>query len=83
MITSHEIQGKLIGIIAKEAQIDPAQLRPDSTMEGFGVPSLTQLEVLFAIEEAFGIDLADKPEDMTLAGLAKQVAEQIEAKGGA
>ena len=79
---SQEIQDKLIDIIAKEAQLDPTQLRPDSTMDGFGVPSLTQLEVLFAIEEAFGVDLADKPEDMTLAGLAKQVAGQLEAKRG-
>lgn len=79
---SQEIQDKLIDIIAKEAQLDPAQLRPDSTMDGFGVPSLTQLEVLFAIEDAFGVDLADKPEDMTLAGLTKQVAGQLEAKRG-
>ena len=79
---SQDIQDKLIDIIAKEAQLDPTQLRPDSTMDSFGVPSLTQLEVLFAIEEAFGVDLADKPEDMTLAGLAKQVAGQLEAKRG-
>ena len=75
-----DIEEKLIDIIAKEAQLDRAQLSPESTMDSFGVPSLTQLEVLFAIEDAFGVDLADKPEDMTLAGLGKQVQELIAAR---
>jgi acyl carrier protein len=75
-----DIQDKLIDIIAKEAQLDRALLSPESTMDSFGVPSLTQLEVLFAIEDAFGVDLADKPEDMTLAGLGRQVQELIAAR---
>jgi len=73
------VQQKIIGIIANEAQITPESLTPESTMEDFGVPSITQLEVLFAIEEAFNIELPDKPEDLTLAGLTRQVMEKVAA----
>lgn len=75
-----DIQDKLIEIIAKEAQLDKTLLSPSSTMDSFGVSSLTQLEVLFAIEDAFGVELADKPDDMTLAGLGRQVQELVAAR---
>ena len=76
---TQDVQQKIIDIIAKEAQIDRDLLKPESTMEDFGVPSITQLEVLFAIEEAFGIELPDKPEDLTLWGLTRQVMTKVDA----
>jgi len=79
---AQDIEQKIIDIIAKEAQIEPDLLKSTSTMEEFGVPSITQLEVLFSIEQAFGIELPDKPEDLTLGGLARQVAAMVEAGKG-
>ncbi|WP_201091252.1 phosphopantetheine-binding protein [Thiocystis minor] len=75
---TQNIESRLIDIIAKEAQIERDWLKPESTMDDFGVPSITQLEVLFAIEESFGIELPDKPVDLTLAGLVRQVASMVE-----
>ena len=74
---AQDIERKIIDIIAKEAQIERDLLKPASTMEDFGIPSITQLVVLFAIEEAFGIELPDKPDDLTLGGLARQVAAMV------
>ncbi len=76
---SQEVEQKIIDIIAKEAQIERELLKPESTMEEFEIPSITQFEALFAIEEAFGIELPDEPEDLTLGGLAKQVSALVEA----
>ena len=77
---NEEIENRIIDIIAKEAQIDRSRLKPDSTMDEFDVPSITQFEALFAVEEAFDIELPDEPEDLTLRGLANAVAELVEKK---
>lgn len=76
-----DVEQKIIDIIAKEAQIDRELLKPESTMDEFDIPSITQFEVLFAIEEAFGVELPDEPDDLTLRGLARQVATLAEASG--
>ena len=78
---SQEIESKIIDIIAGEAQIDRDKLKPESTMDDFEVPSITQFEVLFAVEEAFDIEMPDDLEDHTLRGLAEKVAE-LQAKKG-
>lgn len=75
-----EVEQKIIDIIAKEAQIDRELLNAASTMDEFEIPSITQFEVLFAIEETFGVELPDEPEDLTLGGLAREVAALVEAK---
>jgi acyl carrier protein len=79
---SQTIQQRIVEIIAREAQVDAARLTPDSTMDQFEVPSITQFEVLFAIEEAFDVELPDEPKDLTLAGLAAEVERLIRAKQG-
>jgi acyl carrier protein len=75
-----DVEQKIIDIIAEEAQIDRTLLRAESTMDDFDIPSITQFEVLFAIEEAFGVELPDEPEDLTLRGLARRVEALVEAR---
>ena len=38
-------------------------------MDDFDIPSISQFEVLFAIEEAFDVELPEEPKDLTLGGL--------------
>lgn len=77
---TQDIQHRIIQIIAKEAQIDPERLRPESTMDDFEIPSISQFEVLFAIEEAFDVELPEEPKDLTLGGLAAEVSRLVAAK---
>lgn len=77
---SQDIQHRIIQIIAKEAQIDPERLRPESTMDDFDIPSISQFEVLFAIEEAFDVELPEEPKDLTLGGLVAEVSRLVAAK---
>ena len=53
--TNDDIARKVIAIIAEQAMIDPAEVRPEATPEQLGVDSLGLVEAVFAIEEAFDI----------------------------
>lgn len=51
------MQDKIISIIAREAVLDPNQVRPDMTLEELGLDSLGLVEMIFSIEETFGISV--------------------------
>lgn len=51
------MQEQIISIIAKEAVMDPGDLRPEMTLEELGLDSLGLVEMIFAIEETFDISV--------------------------
>ncbi len=51
------MQEQIISIIAREAVIDPGQVRPDMTLDELGLDSLGLVEMIFAIEETFGVSV--------------------------
>lgn len=50
-------QQKVIEIIAEQAVLDVGDVSPDSTLVSLGIDSLTLVEVIFAVEEAFDISV--------------------------
>ena len=50
---------ELIGIIAEEALIDRAKLDPAARLEDIGLDSVDLVSVIFAIEEKYGIEIAE------------------------
>ena len=42
-------------LMAKEFQLDPARITPDTPLSDLGVDSLAALEFVFALENEFGI----------------------------
>lgn len=84
------IEDRVIAIIASQALLEPADIRPDQTLEDLGIDSLGLVESIFAIEEAFDIsvpfnanDPADSAFDISsvasiiraVAGLVKEQAQ--------
>ncbi len=56
-----EIQDKLIDILAKHTQIDPANVNPDQHLKyDLGLDSLDVAEMVYEIEEEFGISISDE-----------------------
>ncbi|KIN61070.1 Phosphopantetheine-binding protein [Sulfitobacter noctilucae] len=58
-------QDQVIAIIAEQALLEPSDVTPDSTLESLGIDSLGLVESIFAIEEAFDINVpfnANDPE---------------------
>ncbi|RBP89741.1 acyl carrier protein [Rhodobacter sp. 140A] len=52
-----DVQDQIISIIAREAVLEPAEVRPEMTLEELGLDSLGLVEMIFAIEEAFGVSV--------------------------
>ncbi|MBF9059021.1 acyl carrier protein [Rhodobacterales bacterium HKCCSP123] len=63
---SETVRDKVIGIIAEQAVLEPGDVTMEATLEDLGIDSLGLVESIFAIEEAFDIQVpfnANAPED--------------------
>lgn len=59
------VREKVIEIIAEQAVLDVSDVKPDSSLEDLGIDSMGLVESIFAIEEAFDIQVpfnANEPE---------------------
>ena len=54
-----DVAGKVIEIIVREQHLDPGAVTLDSTFEELGIDSLDGVNILFALEEEFKIDIPD------------------------
>lgn len=82
------VKDKVIEIIAEQAVLEPSDVTMDSTLESLGIDSLGLVESIFAIEEAFDIQVpfnANDPSESDfdissvstiIAGIETLVAEQ-------
>jgi acyl carrier protein len=52
-----DVEERVIRILAEQAVLDPSQIRLDSTLADLGIDSLGLVETVFAIEEAFDIQV--------------------------
>jgi acyl carrier protein len=82
------IGAKVIDIIAEQAILDPDDVTLESTLDSLGIDSMGLVESIFAIEEAFDIQIpfnANDPSDgdfnissvsSIISGIEKLVAEK-------
>jgi len=70
-------------VLTEKYDVDREAISPEATLTELGLDSLTIVELLFDVEDEFGIEV---PEDrvtfQTLAEAAALVDELIQAKGG-
>jgi acyl carrier protein len=71
------VQQETFDIIAKQAKIDIATIKPESTLKDLGIASLDAIEVIFDIEEHFNINLPNEDTDFDN-GTVGQLVEAIE-----
>lgn len=82
------LEDRIIGIIAEQALLEPKDVSMDATLDDLGVDSMALVEAVFAMEEAFDIDIpfnANEPQasDFDISsvrtivdGVARLVAEK-------
>lgn len=76
---SQSVQEKVIQIIAEQAVLEPSDVRMENSLDELGIDSLGLVESIFAIEEAFDIQVpfnANAPEesDFDISSVAAIVA---------
>ena len=48
---------KLVSFAARQLELDPAEISPDSTFESLGIDSLDVVEMIMDLESELGIEL--------------------------
>jgi acyl carrier protein len=83
-----DIGAKVIDIIAEQAILDPGDVTLESTLDSLGIDSMGLVESIFAIEEAFDIQIPFNANDPSnsefnissvssiISGIEKLVAEK-------
>lgn len=54
---TESVKDRVIAIIAEQAMLEPGDVTMDATLEDLGIDSLGLVESIFAIEEAFDIQV--------------------------
>ncbi len=57
---SNDLTERVISVIAKTQRIPREKITPDSTFEELGLDSLDSVNILFALEEEFNIEIPDE-----------------------
>lgn len=73
------VKEKVIAIIAEQAVLEPGDIAPEASLADLGIDSLGLVESIFAIEEAFDIQIpfnANEPEqsDFDISSVAAIIA---------
>lgn len=82
-MSEQNVQQDTFEIIAKQAKIDIATIKPESTLKELGVASLDAIEVIFDLEEHFDIQLPNEDADFdngTVGQLVAAIERQLAAK---
>ena len=68
---------KLVAYAAKQLELDPSEITPDSTFESLGIDSLDIVEMIMDLESELGIEL-----DMENQSIAtfRELADFIDSK---
>ena len=72
---------KVRGFLAKRFSIDEGEIHAESTLDRLGIDSLATLELLFELEDEFGIRFEDESRALrTVADLAAAVDRKLAAQ---
>ena len=67
MMSEDQIRQKIIETLAEEFELDPGQLAPEATLyDDLGLDSLDAVDLVVAMEKAFGLKLANEEEVKTV-----------------
>ncbi|MDH6185333.1 acyl carrier protein [Polaromonas sp. CG_23.6] len=71
---------RLFAILMKDYKLDAAQLTPDAPLEDLGIDSLGVADLLFNIEDEFGITLPPEPVQLLTVGDVARFIDGLLAK---
>ena len=72
-----EMYEKLVSYAAQQLELDPDDIRPDSTFESLGIDSLDIVEMIMDLESELGVELEMEDQKITT---FQELADFIESK---
>jgi acyl carrier protein len=63
---------QLADVLVQQFQVDPATIRPETTLETLGLDSLALMEFVFAVEDRFSVRIPEDRLDPRQAGVTLQ-----------
>lgn len=76
-----DIQNQIFDIIADKGHVDRDKITPEATMADLGVESLDIVEIVFALEDKFNIEIPYNANQQDAAGFST-VADVVDAVNG-
>jgi len=84
MLTEREVEERVKEIISRVYGVSPSQLKPETRfIEDLGADSITTIELVAEIEDAFGIEIPDEDveKNQTVGQAIQYVVERLRAAG--
>ena len=53
------IEEQIAKVLSRAAMIDPAQVRPEAKLSELGIDSMTRIECVFSLEDAFHVEISE------------------------
>ena len=69
---------KLVSYAAKQLELDPAEITPDSTFESLGIDSLDTVEMVMDLEDELGVELELEDKVTTVGELAAFIESKLD-----
>ncbi|MGH8079964.1 MAG: acyl carrier protein [Lysobacter sp.] len=82
MTESKTIEQQVYDIVAQQGKLDVSAITPEATLKDLGIDSLEAIEIIFDIEEHFGVTLPDRAPDFdsdSVQGLLTAVKQAVDA----
>jgi acyl carrier protein len=78
-----ETLARIKALAAKEFSLDPGGLDPNASLDALGIDSLSFIEFMFKVEEAFEVSVSDDDlkDIRTLADLERHIASALATAG--
>ena len=82
---SNDLTQRVISVVAKTQRIAPEKISPDATFEELGLDSLDSINILFALEEEFNVDIpVENTRDIrSIRQITEGLEKLLPATGGA
>lgn len=77
-----DINGEIIGIIAGYKELDASTVTPESTFEELGIDSLDAIDIVYEIEEKFGVQVPQDALDLNTAQRVSDILAVVEQVRG-
>ena len=72
-----DVEREVIEVIAKQAKVDPAKVARETELADLGLESLDSIELIFALEEKFNIEIPFNANEANSAGISFAAAGDV------